>query len=170
MEITRATEYAVRCILHLALDTGERVVPRREIAAARDIPDPFLGKIAQRLSRAGIIRITQGARGGYQLVRAADRLTLLDVVEAAEGPLELNVCVLHPKACSRTCVCATHRVWSRARRQLRDTLAAVTFAELAAQERSLATPTGKCAKDDNGGERRRTRSRKAPQDPKKKGR
>jgi Rrf2 family transcriptional regulator, iron-sulfur cluster assembly transcription factor len=137
MEITRAAEYAVRCALHLALEPPDRVVPRREIARAREIPEQFLGKIAQRLARAGIVRIHQGAHGGYELTTPPDRLTLLEVVEAAEGSIVLNKCVLHPKTCSRTCVCAAHRVWSEARRQLRATLAAVTFAELAAQEGPL---------------------------------
>jgi Rrf2 family protein len=113
------------------------VVPRREIAEARAIPGQFLGKIAQRLARSGIIRIHQGARGGYQLAIPADRLTLLEVVEAAEGALVLNKCVMHPKTCSRTCICAAHRVWIEARRQLRATLAGVTFAELAAREGPL---------------------------------
>src|SRR5512139_2644052 len=117
MEITRATEYAVRCVLHLALEPPDRVVPRREIAGARGIPEHFLGKIAQGLARAGIIRIHQGARGGYELVVPAERLTLLAVVEAAEGDLILNTCVMQPRACSRTCVCAAHRVWTQARRQ-----------------------------------------------------
>jgi len=134
MEITRATEYAVRCVLHLAQEPPERVVPRREIAAAREIPEQFLGKIAQRLARAGILRILQGARGGYQLAVPADKLSLLEVVEAAEGSLVLNKCVMNPKICSRTCICAAHRVWSEARRQLRATLAGVTFAELAAED------------------------------------
>ena len=137
MEITRAAEYAVRCALHLALEPPDRVVPRREIARAREIPEQFLGKIAQRLARAGIVRIHQGARGGYELAVPADRLTLLEVVEAAEGSIVLNKCVLSPKICSRTCVCAAHRVWSEARRQLRATLAGVTFAQLAAQEGPL---------------------------------
>ncbi len=138
MEITRATEYAVRCVLHLALEPEGRVVPRREIAEARDIPGQFLGKIAQRLARAGIIRIHQGAKGGYELVTPAARLTLLDVVEAAEGDLALNKCVMHTRSCSRTCFCAAHRVWAEARRQLRATLAGATFAELAAQEGPLS--------------------------------
>jgi Rrf2 family protein len=168
MEITRATEYAVRCVLHLALEPEDRVVARREIAAAREIPEPFLGKIAQRLARAGIIRIMQGARGGYQLVKPADKLTLLDVVEAAEGPLELNTCVLHPKVCSRTCVCAAHRVWSAARRQLRDTLAAATFADLAAQEGPLPQPTVRAAKTAAQHPTRAARTRKVPQQPKDK--
>ena len=134
MQITQSTEYAVRCVLHLALAPAGRAVPRREIAAAQGIPAPFLAKIAQRLARAGILRIQQGARGGYELLKPAQRLTLLQVVEAVEGDLTLNTCVLHPRTCTRTRVCAVHRVWTKAREDLRATLAGVTFAELAAHE------------------------------------
>ena len=134
MQITRATEYAVRCVLHLAQESAARVVPRRAIAEARDIPGPFLGKIAQRLAQAGIVRIHQGARGGFELLIPAGRLTLLEVVEAADGALVLNTCVLRPRACPRSGACAAHAVWDKARRQLRATLGRVTFAELAAGE------------------------------------
>ena len=134
MQITQSTEYAVRCALHLALAPAGRVTPRRAIAAARGIPGPFLAKIAQRLARADLIRIHQGARGGYELLIPANRLTLLQVVEAVEGGILLNACVLHAGACARTRVCAAHRVWTQARSDLRATLGAVTFAELAARE------------------------------------
>jgi Rrf2 family protein len=158
MQITRATEYAVRCALHLALGPEDRVVPRREIAGARGIPEHFLGKIAQRLARAGVIRIHQGARGGYELIIPASRLTLLQVVEAAEGDLVLNTCVMHPRTCSRTCCCAVHGVWSEARRQLRATLAGVTFAELAAREGSCdSTPQ---PAPDSGNHRKPTNRRR----------
>ena len=159
MEITRATEYAVRCVLHLALEPPDRVVPRREIARAREIPEQFLGKIAQRLARHGIIRIHQGARGGYELLVPADRVTLLDVVEAGEGPLSLNKCVMHPKSCPRTCVCAAHRIWSEARRQLRDTLAGTTFADLAAQEGPLAAPRQSTREQAGSGRKREMTTR-----------
>ena len=162
MEITRATEYAVRCVLHLALEPADRVVPRREIAAAREIPEHFLGKIAQRLARAGIIRIFQGARGGYQLSAAADKITLLAVVEAAEGDLGLNTCVMHANACSRTCVCAAHRVWAEARRQLRATLGGVSFAELAAQEGPLPLPAVAAVGKKSASTRRRGGAERGP--------
>ena len=134
MQITQATEYAVRCVLHLALSPAAQVVPRREISRARDIPGPFLAKIAQQMARAGILRIHQGARGGYELLIPARWLTLLQVVEAAEGVIALNTCVAHKQICSRTQSCAAHRVWAKAQRELRATLASVTFAKLATSE------------------------------------
>ncbi|MGB7919518.1 MAG: Rrf2 family transcriptional regulator [Desulfobacterales bacterium] len=130
MRLTRAGEYAVRCMLYLAsLGTGELAM-RKEIARAMDIPEQFLGKIAQQLSRAGFIDIVQGAKGGYRLVVPPQKLTLLDVVEAVVGEIFLNDCVMRPDSCNRSNACAVHLVWEKARSQLRATLKEATFAGL----------------------------------------
>ena len=130
MRLTRAGEYAVRCMLYLAsLGTGELAM-RKEIARAMEIPEQFLGKIAQQLSRAGFIDIVQGAKGGYRLVVPPQKLTLLDVVEAVVGEIFLNDCVMRPAACNRSNACAVHQVWEKARSQLRATLKEATFAGL----------------------------------------
>jgi len=138
MLITQATEYAGRCVLYLASQEPGRIVPSREIAGAMEIPAAFLAKIAQRLARAGIVRIVQGARGGCQLLVAPRRLTLLAVLEAAEGEIGLNKCVLHPEVCARSGYCPIHTVWDEARRVLRESLGAVNFADLAAAELAAA--------------------------------
>jgi len=77
MRLTRAGEYAVRCVLYLASQGAGVLCARKEIARKMDIPDQFLGKIAQQLARAGVIEIVQGARGGFRLVVAPEELTLL---------------------------------------------------------------------------------------------
>jgi Rrf2 family protein len=131
MRLTRAAEYAVRCILYLSgLGVG---VPasRKEITRAMDIPEAFMAKIAQQLSRAGFIEITQGARGGYRLAVPPDRITLLDVVETVNGGIFLNDCLMRPGACTRDRTCPVHRVWQRAREQLRATLGEADFEYLA---------------------------------------
>jgi Rrf2 family protein len=99
-----------------------------------EIPEQFLGKIAQQLSRASILEIVQGAKGGFRLVVAPDQVTLLDVVEAVIGEIFLNDCLLRPSSCSRVNSCAVHQVWFKARAQLRKTLASATFAELLRDE------------------------------------
>lgn len=130
MRLTRAGEYAVRCMLYLAsLGTGELAM-RKEIARTMDIPEQFLGKIAQQLSRAGFIDIVQGSKGGYRLVVPPQKLTLLDVVEAVVGEIFLNDCVMRPASCNRSNACAVHLVWKKARSQLRATLKEATFAGL----------------------------------------
>ncbi len=135
MRLTRAGEYAVRCVLCLARNDGtEKVVSRQVVAECGDIPSHFLAKIAQQLSRAGIITIMQGARGGYRLVVPPEKLTLLAVIEAIIGEIFLNDCVVRPESCHASSSCAVNRVWMEARNQLRRTLAQVTFAQLLEEE------------------------------------
>ncbi len=129
MMLTKAGEYAVRCMLYLATADMEEVVARRDISEAMDIPGPFLAKIAQELARAGLIQIVQGARGGYRLLKAPEDVTLLDVVEAVEGEIFLNECIFRPEGCGRSGFCGVHQVWQKAREGLRETLS-VPLSEL----------------------------------------
>ena len=139
MRLTRAGEYAVRCVLYLAsLEVGQ-VGNRKEIARIMDIPDQFLGKIAQQLARAGFLEIVQGAKGGFRLRVPAKQLTLLEVVETVIGEIFLNDCIMRPESCKRSQACAVHSVWERARNQLRDTLREANFEKLL-KEGSCADP------------------------------
>jgi Rrf2 family protein len=127
MRLTRAGEYAVRCVLYLSALKNGVVASRKEIAREMDIPDQFLGKIAQQLSRAGFLEIVQGPKGGFRLLISPDKMSLLDVVEAVIGEIFLNDCLMRPDSCSRSHTCAVNRVWEKARNQLRDTLRENTF-------------------------------------------
>jgi len=131
VRLTRAGEYAVRCVLYLSTQEKEIVVSRKEIARAMDIPNQFLGKIAQQLSRSGILEIIQGAKGGFRLSISPEQLSLLHVIEAVVGEIFLNDCILRPDSCERSYTCAVHSVWQEARNQLRETLRKATFAKLA---------------------------------------
>jgi Rrf2 family protein len=140
MRLTRAGEYAVRCILYLASQGRGVLVSRRVVAEYFDIPDKFLAKIAQQLLKAGIITITQGARGGYLLNRDPAALTMLEVVEAMIGKIALNDCIANAKTCKSSRNCAINRVWARASIQLRETLAGVSFADLLREESCFVFP------------------------------
>ena len=137
MRLTRAAEYAVRCIIYLAGNGHGKVVVRVEIAKAMDIPEQFLSKIAQQLSRSGFIEIIQGAKGGYRLLLSPGKLTLLAVVEAITGEILLNDCLMSSEFCFRSPGCAIHRVWEKARNQLRETLKEATFAKMLEEETCL---------------------------------
>jgi Rrf2 family iron-sulfur cluster assembly transcriptional regulator len=135
MRLTRAGEYAVRCVMCLARNGGnDKVVSRQDVASCGDIPPHFLAKIAQQLSRAGIIEILQGARGGYRLIVSPEKLSLLEVIEAIIGEIFLNDCVIRPESCHASSSCAVNNVWMQARDQLRKTLSQVTFAQLLEEE------------------------------------
>jgi Rrf2 family transcriptional regulator, iron-sulfur cluster assembly transcription factor len=130
MRLTRAGEYAVRCVLFLASCGADEIVNRKLIAASMDIPHQFLSKIASQLSRAGIIEIVQGARGGLRLICKPEKITILEVVEAVIGEIFLNDCIMEHGACKRKPMCSVHLVWDKARTQLRETLSSVSFAGL----------------------------------------
>jgi Rrf2 family protein len=128
--MTKASDYAVRCILYLS-SRGEGVlVSRREVSDAMEIPSPFLGKISQKLAKAGLIEIVQGAKGGYRLIREPEEITLLSIIEAVMGEIILNECLSGQGACSRDDHCPVHPVWSNVREQMRRTLDATRIADL----------------------------------------
>ena len=134
MRLTRAGEYGVRCILYLAGQEPDKVITRREIGKAMEIPHQFLGKIAQYLAKAGFIEIIQGPKGGYRLLVSPKNLTLLDVVEAITGKLYLNDCIMRPNSCIMNQNCTVHRIWEKATEQLKATLQEATFDKLLKEE------------------------------------
>lgn len=133
MRLTRAGEYAVRCMLYLSCLGVNKIGSRMEIAQAMDIPAQFLGKIAQQLARAGYIEIVQGPKGGFRLVVPPEKVTLLGVIEAVIGEIYLNDCLMRPDVCYRSPTCSVYQVWKKARHQLRQTLEETTFASLQAE-------------------------------------
>ncbi len=133
MRLTRAGEYAVRCMLYLSSLGADKIGNRMEIAQVMDIPAQFLGKIAQQLARAGYIEIIQGPKGGFRLVIPPEKVTLLGVIESVIGEIYLNDCLVRPESCHRSSTCTVNQVWQKARHQLRQTLEEATFATLLAK-------------------------------------
>ena len=137
MEITQQADYAVRAVLELALrPEGERV-STDEIARQQNIPAAFLTKICARLASAGILVTQRGVNGGIRLARTPDRITLLDVIEAIDGPITLNRCARNPSECSRDRTCAVHPIWLELCQDFRARLSSYDFATIA--NRALAT-------------------------------
>jgi Rrf2 family transcriptional regulator, iron-sulfur cluster assembly transcription factor len=134
MRLTKAGEYAVRCVLYLSMQPAGAVTSRNEIADAMEIPRDFLTKIAQQLSRSNILEIIQGPKGGLRLALPSDQVTLLGVVEAVIGEIYLNDCLMRPDICHRIPTCAVYQVWKKARGQLRQTLEETTFASLQTEQ------------------------------------
>ena len=130
MRLTRAAEYAIRCITYLAKKGKGTLVSKKNIAEKAEIPPHFLAKIAQDLAKAGLIEIKQGAKGGFSLSKEPKDISLLDVVETMIGEIFLNDCVARPSSCNSMSACGVHRVWITARDQLRKTLDEATFDKL----------------------------------------
>jgi len=122
MKLTRGSEYGIRGILYLAQHSNIRVSMLSAIAASQDIPPLFLAKIFQALAKAGLVKSHRGAKGGFSLARPAKEITVKDVIEAVEGPIDLTRDQMSPG----------HVVWMEAQRKMTDVLSRANFADLAA--------------------------------------
>src|SRR5579884_3506426 len=111
MQLTRAADYAVRVMVHLAGLPPETRASRSELALAAECPEQFLSKVLQSLTRAGLVLSHRGNTGGFELPDIHRTATLLEIVEAIEGPMRLNLCLNSDRACRRQDWCPSHHVW-----------------------------------------------------------
>jgi Rrf2 family transcriptional regulator, iron-sulfur cluster assembly transcription factor len=130
MGLTRKADYAIRGMIHLASLPEGKVALIAEIAKSAEAPQAFLAKIFQKFRKLGLVASTRGARGGFALARAPEQITLREVVEAVEGPILPNRCVLGRGACSRSEACPVHPVWLRIQASARGILEEVTLRTL----------------------------------------
>jgi Rrf2 family protein len=130
MIITRATEYSVLAVLHLAARYPAEVVSKQEICEAEGVTPAFLTKILQPLIRSGLVRSKRGVAGGFALARDPTRLTLLDVMQAVDEPLTLNLCLIEGHHCQRECCCPVHNLWTEAREKIEEVFSRKSLAEL----------------------------------------
>jgi len=133
MQITRSGEYGLRGLLFLAKEPAEKWVLVSKISRDQNIPETFLAKIFQRLSRAGLLRSSRGSKGGFSLGKPPNKITMREVIEAIEGPIALNRCLLKEGECEQEEVCPIHRVWEQAQRRIIDILDRTTMQDLAKQ-------------------------------------
>ena len=136
MQITRQADYAIRAMLYLARQKEDVRSATSQIADEQQIPPSFLAKIISQLSIAGLINTSRGARGGVSLSRPADDITLLDVVEAIDGPISLNVCSHSPGVCPFGEDCPIQPIWSDAEIELVSRLKSTNFAQLVKSRRN----------------------------------
>jgi len=131
MHLTREADYAVRVLVDLAGRPRGEVVRTEDLTLATGIPRAYLAKIIQALARANLVRTRQGHGGGVSLGKEPAGITLRRMVEAVEGPIHLNRCLVHAGECPRDAFCAAHPVWARIQAMLIRELEAVTARDLA---------------------------------------
>jgi Rrf2 family protein len=129
MFVTREADYAIRCILFLSGSPG-RVVSAFEISESMSIPKVFLAKILQRLTKKEIVASTKGARGGFRLKKKPEEISVLEVIEAVQGPSAANACAIDAGICNLSSSCAVHPLWVELREMVEERLKTETFATL----------------------------------------
>jgi Rrf2 family protein len=138
MQITRQADYALRAILYLARHelTNHEPATTREIAEEKLIPPSFLAKIISQLQISGLIHTSRGAKGGVSLARKPEEISLLDVVEAIDGPISLNQCTKDPSNCLFGDSCPLHEIWCETQAEMVAKLRAATFDKLLEREQT----------------------------------
>ena len=126
MQLSMAAELAVRGSAVLAARHGNGPVSLKEICRSRNLARDYLTKIFVSLSRAGIVRAVRGKGGGFVLARRPDQISVLEVIEAVEGPLALNLCQHDPPQCDEV-DCPLRPVWQELQEVVRSKLSGVTL-------------------------------------------
>ena len=141
MQLTLKGDYAVRVVVDLAAQPPSVPVRTRDLRRRTGVPPAYLSKIIQTLAHAGLVRTRRGAAGGVSLVPAPQSISLRQVIEAVEGPIYLNRCLVRPGACPRDRFCPVHPVWARIQALLTRELDAVRIQDLLDRPRPRSRPT-----------------------------
>lgn len=131
LHLTRRGDYAIRGMVHLAMRPAQQISPLNEIAAGADVPPTLLAKIFQEIGRHGLVSSHRGIGGGFRLGRPPEKITLLEIVQAVEGPIAMNRCLMGKGLCGRETFCTVHPVWREVQEKMKDILSRVTLKDLA---------------------------------------
>ncbi|MFM7816616.1 MAG: RrF2 family transcriptional regulator [Verrucomicrobiota bacterium] len=146
MQITRASEYAMLGLLALSRRPAGSVEMVNVLAHEEGVPTSFLGKIFQSLSRAGIVKSARGSGGGFSLVRTPDEITVLEVIEAVEGPIALQRCLETDPDCTHREGCALCGLFSEAQDRVKEVFGRTSVAELTRRHTSFVEHQARTAR------------------------
>ena len=128
--VRRNTDYAVRLVVHLAREYGKGPVSTNVAARQEGVSYPLACKLMQRLHGSKLIDSCMGPKGGFSLARAPSQVTLLEVVEAIQGPISVNRCLLSSDVCARQADCAVRAKLVGIQENILSSLAGITFDDL----------------------------------------
>jgi Rrf2 family protein len=133
LQISRKIDYALRAMIHLAGLPGGKIATLQDLSLPLHMPREFLAKILKILSAKGLVRSSRGAHGGYQLARPAREISFLEVIEAVEGPVQLNVCLDHKDRCDVSEGCTMYQVWKVGQDRMLEVYRRTSLAQLASE-------------------------------------
>lgn len=142
MTLSKRGDYVMRSAISLARAFDQETWRKiREVVADTEVPTTFASQILADLVRAGLARSKAGRDGGYRLSRVPSDISVLEVIEAGEGPLQAERCALSEGPCRWETVCPLHETWSKATVALRELLADTSLAEVADRDAAIEVGT-----------------------------
>ncbi|MCL4500076.1 MAG: Rrf2 family transcriptional regulator [Chloroflexi bacterium] len=136
MKLSTRSRYGLRAMLVLAMHESDEPMMTKEIAEKQNLPATYLEQLMLTLRKAGLVLATRGAKGGYVLARDPRTISLAQVVEALEGPLDIADCADVPNCCQDPSACALKEVFTEANKALYDVFDHMSLAELAENQRA----------------------------------
>lgn len=133
LQISRRADYAVRITLEMSRLPDDALISAGDLADRTQVPKSFLHKIVADLVKAGLVVTYKGPTGGLTLSRPARSITVRHVIEAVDGPICLNACLLRPHECPRDGICPAHTFWGRLQQMVLAEMQAATFDRLATE-------------------------------------
>lgn len=130
MIFSSSTEYAIRGLSELASRGKEGPTMLDDLVAGTDLPRDFLAKVFQKLVHGGVLRSAKGRGGGFTLARPAHQISLMDIVEAIDGPQLFDRCVVGLEKCNDQMPCPQHDLYKPIRQRLKDYMTTTTLADL----------------------------------------
>lgn len=137
MQITKASEYGVLGLVALARRPPGTVVMIDEVSREGAISKSFLAKIFQSLAKAGLVQSVRGTGGGFTLAKKSEEITVLEVIEAIEGPIALQRCLEQVPDCNHIRDCVLCGLFAEAQHQLKGTFGSITVADLVHRKNQL---------------------------------
>ena len=131
MQLTRAADYAVRVMIELAALPADARVSLPSLARATGAPESFLSKVLQSLTRGEFITSQRGQSGGFRITLRGRQASMREVIEAIDGVICLNVCLMHGRSCPRKTRCPAHPVWERAQQAMLQVLSGSSIVAMA---------------------------------------
>ena len=137
MKLSTKGKYGLEALLDLAVHAAEGPVSLNSISSRQNLPENYLEQIFLTLRRSKLVESTRGAQGGYMLARPAEDISVLDVLNALEGPLAPVTCIItEGESCERYAACASRTLWEKVKSTLDATVSSITLGELVEKYRA----------------------------------
>lgn len=131
MNISRASDYAIRGLVYMAKKPAGTVCFVKDIAKNTNSPASFMSKIFQTLAKSGIVHSFIGTKGGFTFNTRPEDITIKMVVEIIDGPIVMNRCVINKSSCQNAGNCDVHFMWTDIQKMLSKALSSYSIADFA---------------------------------------
>jgi FeS assembly SUF system regulator len=132
IRLTKFTDYGILMLAHISGQENGNIITARELTEDTGLPGPMVSKILKQLAKSGIIHSHRGAKGGYNLAKPAEEISVAAVIEALEGPIGMTACTTNSGSCKHEPACVVRGNWDRISRAITEALENVSLPEMLA--------------------------------------